>query len=67
MTMTALRFVKRLRTGIFSKFGHTAAKTCGIVSPTMIPNATMPPNANAHWAIEIAISPVFPKQCCTVP
>lgn len=43
--MTALRFVKSHRKGVLGKEGKAAAITCGMVSPTMIQKATMPPNA----------------------
>jgi len=45
ITITARLLVKRLNTGISPNPGNTAAKTCGMESPTMMPNATMPPNA----------------------
>ena len=32
----------------------------------MIQKATMPPNANAHCAMEMATRPDFPKQCSMV-
>lgn len=67
MTMTALRSASMPSTGVSLRPGQTACKTCGMVSPTMTPNATMPPNANSHWARLMAIRPLLPKQCSTVP
>lgn len=61
-TMTARLFVSSQSTGIVSKAGNAAARTRGIVSPMIIQNAIMPPNAKAHWAMEMATSPDFPKQ-----
>lgn len=43
--MTAFLSVKSHRKGILVKEGKAAAMTCGMVSPTMIQKATMPPNA----------------------
>lgn len=45
MTMMALLFVSSHRNGIFASPGINAANTCGIVSPMMMQNASMPPNA----------------------
>ena len=45
MTITACRLVKSQRKGMVRKEGKAAASTCGIVSPTMIQNAIMPPKA----------------------
>ena len=45
MIMTACLFVKSQRKGVFGNDGKAAAITCGMVSPTMIQNATMPPKA----------------------
>ena len=66
-TITALRSAMTPSTGISFKLGHIASKTWGIVSPTMTAKATIPPNAKAHCATDIAISPALPKQCSTVP
>src|SRR4051812_28325329 len=65
-TMTARRSVRSQRNDISRRDGNNAPSTCGMVSPTIMQNATMPPNANAHWATEIAMSPLFPKQYCMV-
>ena len=65
--MAMRRSVSSPTTGTSGRPGHTATKTCGMVSPTMTPNATMPPNANTHWAMLMAIMPGRPKQCSTVP
>ena len=43
--MTALLFVKAERTGMWDKEGKRAARTCGIVSPTITQNAIIPPKA----------------------
>lgn len=43
--MTAFLFVKSHKKGVLVKEGKAAAMTCGMVSPTMIQKATMPPNA----------------------
>ena len=43
--ITALLLVRRERNGILSRDGNNAAKTCGIVSPTMTQNAMVPPKA----------------------
>lgn len=45
MIMTACLFVKSHRKGVLGNDGKAAAMTCGMVSPTMIQNATMPPKA----------------------
>ena len=45
MTITARLFVKSQRKGMSLRDGNMAAITCGMVSPTMIQNAIMPPNA----------------------
>ena len=66
-TITTRRSVSRPSTGTSCRPGHTAVRTCGMLSPTITPKATMPPNANTHCARLMAISPVRPKQCSTVP
>ncbi len=43
--MTACLFVKSQRNGVLDKDGKAAAMTCGMVSPTMIQKANMPPKA----------------------
>lgn len=49
--MTAFLFVKSHRKGVLGKEGKAAAMTCGMVSPTMIQKATIPPNAlNERWS-----------------
>lgn len=45
MTMQARRLVKSPMTGTFSSHGKSADMTCGMVSPTIMQNAIMPPNA----------------------
>lgn len=51
MMMTAFLFVKSHRKGVLGKEGKAAAMTCGIVSPTIIQKATIPPNAlNERWS-----------------
>lgn len=65
--MAALLSVKRPKTGTELSWGHMAASTCGMVSPTMTPKATMPPKANTHCATLMAMRPARPKQCSTVP
>lgn len=65
--ITARLLVKSHRNGMVDKDGKSAAITLGIVSPMMTQKATMPPKANAHWAMDIAMSPEEPKQCSTVP
>lgn len=65
-TMIALRSVSSHNTGVSGREGNTAASTWGIVSPMMMQKATIPPNAKAHCATEIAMSPDLPKQCCIV-
>jgi len=45
ITMTARLFVKSQRKGMSEREGKMAAITWGIVSPTMMQNAIMPPNA----------------------
>lgn len=67
ITITALLSASMPRNGMSLSPGHIACKTCGIVSPTTTPNATIPPNANSHCARDMATSPLFPKQCSTVP
>lgn len=49
--MTAFLFVKSHRKGVLGKEGKAAAMTCGMVSPTMIQKATIPPNAlHERWS-----------------
>ena len=43
--MIARLSVRSHKNGVLGKLGNTAAVTWGIVSPTMMQNATMPPNA----------------------
>ena len=43
--MTARLSVKSRRKGVFGNEGKSALMTCGILSPTMIQNANMPPKA----------------------
>ena len=43
--ITACLLVKIHIKGLECKVGKAAAKTCGIVSPTMMQKATMPPKA----------------------
>lgn len=43
--MTAFLSVKSHRKGVLGKEGKAAAMTCGMVSPTIIQKATIPPNA----------------------
>jgi hypothetical protein len=62
-TITAFRFVSSHKNDISCSFGKKPIMTAGIVSPIIMQNASMPPNANAHCAIEIAIKPGRPKQC----
>lgn len=45
MTIQARRLVRRPRTGTRSSHGNIAEITCGIVSPTIMQKATIPPNA----------------------
>jgi hypothetical protein len=45
MMITACLLVKSHRKGIDRKEGNAAANTCGIVSPTIMQNAIMPPKA----------------------
>lgn len=45
MIMTACLLVKSHRKGVSGKVGKAAAMTCGMVSPTMMQNAIMPPKA----------------------
>ena len=47
MTMTARLLVKSHRKGTFGREGNNAVRTCGMLSPTMMQNATMPPKALA--------------------
>lgn len=61
-TMIARLSVSIHSTGIVCRAGKAATITCGIVSPIIIQNATMPPNAKAHCATEMAMRPDFPKQ-----
>lgn len=44
-TITACLLVKSHRKGVFGKEGKAAAITCGMVSPTIIQKANMPPKA----------------------
>lgn len=44
-TMTARLSVSSHRNGVSGNEGNRASKTCGIVSPTMMQNAIMPPKA----------------------
>ena len=45
MMMTARLFVKSQRKGVFGNEGNKAARTCGIVSPTIMQKAIIPPKA----------------------
>jgi len=45
ITMTARLSVNSHKKGLLGSEGNTAATTCGIVSPMIIQNASMPPNA----------------------
>lgn len=45
MIITACLFVRSQRKGVCVNEGKAAAMTCGIVSPTMIQKANMPPKA----------------------
>ncbi len=45
MMITACLLVRSQRKGVSFKEGKAAAMTCGIVSPTMIQKANMPPKA----------------------
>ena len=66
MMMTALRLVRSQRNLMSERLGNSPAMTSGKVSPMITQKATIPPNANAHCARLIAISPALPKQCCMV-
>ena len=55
-TMTARRSVKSHKTGVFERDGKVAAKTCGIVSPTMMQKASMPPNA-LYMLVGVLVGP----------
>ena len=46
--ITARRFVKSHKNGDVSKDGNTAPITWGMVSPMIIQNARVPPNALRH-------------------
>lgn len=59
-TMMALLSVSSQRKWVFSRPGNKEAMTCGMVSPTIMQKATMPPNAKAHCAIDMATSPDLP-------
>ena len=50
MTMTARRSVRSHKNGVLGNDGNSAARTCGIVSPTIMQNAIMPPKALAKSA-----------------
>ena len=45
IAITDFLFVKIERTGTSDNEGKRAARTCGIVSPTMTQKATIPPKA----------------------
>lgn len=45
MIITARRFVKSQRNGMSDKEGNKADITCGMVSPTIMQNASIPPKA----------------------
>ncbi len=45
MIITARRLVKSQRNDMSDKAGNIAAMTCGIVSPTTMQKASIPPNA----------------------
>ena len=45
MMIIARLSVRIHRNGVLGKLGNIAVMTCGIVSPTMMQNATIPPNA----------------------
>lgn len=45
MTITARRSVRSHKNDMFSRDGKSAFMTCGIVSPIMMQNAIIPPNA----------------------
>ena len=44
-TITARRSVNNQRKGVVGREGKSAARTCGMVSPTIMQNAIIPPNA----------------------
>lgn len=49
-TITARLSERSQRKGVFGKEGKMAVNTWGIVSPTIIQNATMPPKAlDTQW------------------
>lgn len=45
MTMTALRSARSHRKGVLVKEGNNAVMTCGMLSPTMMQKAIIPPKA----------------------
>lgn len=64
--MTARLLVRSQRNLISERLGNSPAMTSGRVSPMITQKATIPPNAKAHCARLMAISPAVPKQCCMV-